>query len=183
MPKPEPTNFFTLPLELRQQILAHTFPDLLAKDLALNRHLLHINYLFYYRAVPKGALPSPEISDSPLPTSAPHIHNWATTLVQAHDSIASDLPFLLKPLVEEIESTAQKSLIVGRFLYPANCYEYIDLFIERNIITESALANLNRDKIKEIGVESLSDQIRIAWHALGRRIVKRDALALKTGSR
>lgn len=126
-----PANYFTLPLELRQSILAYTFPDLLKEDLALNRHLLHINHLFHYRAVSKrkGALPSPNAYNSPLPISAPHIYNWATTLVQAHESIAPDLPFLLKPLVEEIESTAQKTFIIGKLLYPANCYEYIDLFI------------------------------------------------------
>lgn len=88
MAKQVPTDYFTLPLEIRQQILAYTFPDLLQKDLALNRHLLRINYLFVF--------------GSPLPTSAPHIHNWATVLVQAHESIALDLPFLLKPLLKEI---------------------------------------------------------------------------------
>lgn len=193
MAKPTVASYLTLPLELRQQILAYTFPDPLQKDLALNRHLLHINYLFYYRPERTGAVPSPEVFDTPFPTPVPNIHNWATTLIQAHESIASDLPFVLKPQVEEVEETAKKTFLVGKLLHPAGCEEYIDLFlgnsaplpllflsvkmsdkltelVEHNITTETALANLNRDKLKEIGVESLSDQVRIAWHASGWRI-------------
>lgn len=129
MTKPAVASYLTLPLELRQQILAYTFPDPQQKDLTLNRHILHINCLFYYRAERTGAIPSPEVFDTPFPTSTPNIHNWATTLILAHESIASDLPFVLKPHVEEVEETAKKTFLVGKLLYPAGREEYIDLFI------------------------------------------------------
>lgn len=97
---PPPSNFLSLSLEIRQQILSYSFEDPFHKDITHNQLSQEETYKLRIRGhdIEEWSISSPIFG-----ISAPNFDNWAITLSQVHESIAQDLPFVLKQYMKDLE--------------------------------------------------------------------------------
>ncbi|KAE9975196.1 hypothetical protein EG328_003420 [Venturia inaequalis] len=107
-----PTDFYSLPLELRQKILLNSFEEPLANDIAFNANLSRLKQIL--DGINTAAA-------KPFFHFAPHISAWAHTLKSTHPTINGDLEFVMRTTLKAVEAAPRYTSPKSRLAYMGEC--------------------------------------------------------------
>lgn len=156
-------GFLSLPRELRQKILNHTFDDPTEQDIGLCSNLKLL-------ATIGGNDEGTEYvrNKSHKHVSAPHLHAWASTLALVHEIVGEDLPFVLNRhlMILEIDTfnfyllAEQRVYVRGGACYTLSKYDRWDKAINYRRKKARAFAKVlatHRELREMIGLPRLDE--------------------------